>query len=45
LSAACRVALAGGSQRGAYRAGAYRAARPAARHYYTRRCGYGHRGC
>jgi hypothetical protein len=44
LSAACRMAMAGGGQRGAYRAGAYRAARPAARHY-TRRCGYGHRGC
>jgi len=45
LSAACRTAMAGGGQRGTYRAGAYRAARPAARHYYTRRCGYGHRGC
>jgi hypothetical protein len=50
LSAACRMAMAGGGQRGAYRvgayrAGAYRAARPAARHYSTRRCGYGHRGC
>jgi hypothetical protein len=45
LSAACRMAMAGGGQRGAYRAGAYRAVRPAARHYSTRRCGYGHRGC
>jgi hypothetical protein len=43
LSAACRAAMAGGGRQ-PYRAGNYRAARPAARHY-TRRCGYGHRGC
>jgi len=44
LSAECRMAMAGGSRQG-YRAGAYRGARPAARRYHTRRCGYGHRGC
>ena len=44
LSAACRMAMAGGSRQG-YRAGAYRAARPVARRYYGRRCAYGHRGC
>jgi hypothetical protein len=44
LSAACRAAMAGGGHQ-AYRAGSYRAARPAARRYYTRRCAYGHRGC
>ena len=46
LSAACRMAMAGGHRAGAYRAGAYRAggyraARPT-RHYYMRRCGYRH---
>ena len=40
LSAACRMAMAGG-HRGAYRAGGYRAVRPA-RHSYMRRCGYRH---
>jgi hypothetical protein len=41
LSAACRMAMAGGHRAGAYRAGGYRAARPT-RHYYMRRCGYRH---
>ena len=44
LSAACRMAMAGGGRQG-HRAGNYRAARPAVRRYYARRCAYGHRGC
>ena len=49
LSAACRMAMAGGGRQGHragnYRAGNYRAARPAVRRYSARRCAYGHRGC